>query len=165
MSEESDRGRTQGECLLDVSKNSPFVEAVGSIDRFQASLGLAKVKMTNTDEKKRFSQMEKDLYEIMGSLYMGQSWANGDKKIEQIDKEIESTKKRISNLEGFLIPGENEIEARINLCRTDCREAERRLVSLKIDREEKENLKFDLNVLKYFNRLSSLLNLMWRSKF
>ncbi len=165
MSEKGDRGITQGECLLDVSKNSVFVEAVGSIDRFQASLGLAKVKITKSDEKKNFFQIEKDLYEVMGSLYMGQDWTSGKKRVEEIDKSIELTKKRVSNLEGFLIPGENEVEARINLCRTDCREAERRLVALKIEREEKENLSFDQNILKYFNRLSCLLNLMWRSKF
>lgn len=165
MSEKGDRGITQGECLLDVSKNSVFVEAVGSIDRFQANLGLAKVKITKSDEKKNFFQIEKDLYEVMGSLYMGQDWTSGKKRVEEIDKSIELTKKRVSNLEGFLIPGENEVEARINLCRTDCREAERRLVALKIEREEKENLSFDQNILKYFNRLSCLLNLMWRSKF
>jgi cob(I)alamin adenosyltransferase len=165
MSEKGDKGITQGECLLDVNKNSAFVEAVGSIDRFQASLGFARVKMVKINEKIKIFQIEKDLYEVMGSLYTGQNWANGEKRTEEIDKDVEMAKKRVKNLDGFLLPGENETEARINMCRTDCREAERRVVNLKLERKEKEDLEMDENILKYFNRLSCLLNLMWRSKF
>ena len=40
MSEKGDKGLTSGECNLNVSKDSPFVEAVGAIDRFQAQVGV-----------------------------------------------------------------------------------------------------------------------------
>jgi cob(I)alamin adenosyltransferase len=165
MSKKGDKGITRGECLLDVSKDSAFVEAVGSIDSFQANLGEVRSIITNDEENETFFKIEKDLYEIMGSLYVGKEWSSGKKRIKEINDEAEVFKKRIKNLGDFLIPGENEVEAKINICRTKCRETERRIVALKMEREKKEISDFDGNVLKYFNRLSYLLNWMWRSKF
>jgi len=164
MSEKGDRGITQGECLLEVSKNSVFPEAVGAIDDFQARLGSARV-LLKSDDKKNVFEIEKDLYEVMGVLYLGGKWRRAEERIEDIDDRAEQYKSRVKNLGTFLIPGENETESRINLCRTGCRTAERKIVALKIDREENEKLDFDENILKYFNRLSYLLNWMWRSKF
>ena len=155
MSERGDKGFTSGECNLNVSKDSPFVEAVGAIDRFQARLGWTRVVMEEKEEKQKIFQIEKDLNEIMGSLYTGKDWEHGKKRIEEIESDSEEYKKRVKDLNIFLIPGENEVESRINICRTDCREAERRVVTLGSDE----------NVLKYFNKLSSFLNWMWRSKF
>ena len=161
MSENGDKGFTSGECNLLVSKDSPFVEAVGAIDKFQARLGWTRVVLEEKD-KEKFLQIEKDLGEVMGNLYKGEKWKNGEDRIKEIETEINS--KRVNNLNSFLISGENEIEARINICRTDCREAERRVFTLKNDREERGRTDFDKNVLKYFNKLSTYLYWMWRSK-
>ena len=149
-----DSGKTCGECFLTVSKDSVFVRAVGSIDSLQASLGLFRVVAKN-DNKKIILQIEKDLSEIMGSLFMNQKWLKIEEKIEEVNTEAEKIKKEIGKVEKFLIPGENEIEARVNKCRTDCRETEVRVVALKADKK----------ILKYFNRLSYLLNWIWRSSF
>jgi len=164
MSERGDKGLTCGECLLNVSKDSPFVEVVGAIDDFQARLGLARVLLKG-DEEKTILKIEEDLTGIMGSLFSGTDWEQGKKRIEKIEDGIKSYQVRVESLDNFLIPGKNEIESRLNLCRTGCRTAERRIVTLKWDREEKEGLDFDDNILKYFNILSKYLYLMWRSKF
>ena len=162
MSENGDKGFTLGECNLLVSKDSPFVEAVGAIDKFQARLGWTRV-MLEGEDKEKILQIEKDLSEVMGSFYKGEKWEKGEERIGEIETEINN--KRVGDLNSFLIPGENEIEARINICRTDCREAERRVFTLKNDREERCKTDFDKNVLKYFNKLSTYLYWMWRSKF
>ena len=164
MSERGYKGFTCGECMLDVSKDSPFVKAVGGIDEFQARLGWTKIALENK-EKEKIRKIEKDLTEVMGSLYTGDDWRNGKKRIEEIDEDIVTYQKRVGDLNGFLIPGENEVESRVNLCRTACREAETRLVTLKLAREVEEDLDFDENILKYFNRTSKFLYFMWRSKF
>jgi len=158
-----DMGKTSGECNLTVSKDSPFVEAVGAIDDFQGRLGHARVLLKG-EEKENIFQVEEDLTEVMGSLYKGVGWKNGKKRVEEINDEVEKYRKRVENLNNFLVPGENEIESRINLCRTGCRIAERRIVGLKEDREKNQGEKFDQNVLTYFNRLSTFLYFMWRSK-
>lgn len=164
MSEKGDKGLTCGECLLDVSKDSPFVKAVGGIDEFQARLGFTRV-ILDGDEKEKFKKMEVDLGEVMGSLYNGNNWENGDKRINELDNDIQVYKDRVGNLDGFLIPGNNELESRINLCRTACRESETRVVTLKLAREFEEDLDFDDNILKYLNKTSKFLYFMWRSKF
>jgi cob(I)alamin adenosyltransferase len=169
MSERGDKGLTEGECLLTVSKDSPFVEAVGAIDEFQSRLGLARVLLEEKKENRKIYEIEKDLHEVMGSLYTGQNWKNGERRVEEIKNDGDEYKKivrdRVGNLEDFLFPGENELEARLNGCRTGCRTAERRIKTLQIEREEKEDLEMDKNILSYFNRLSYFLNWMWRSKF
>ena len=100
----------------------------------------------------------------MGSLYKGIDWENGKKRLEEVDGEVKKYRKRVKNLSNFLVPGENEIESRINLCRTGCRIAERRVVTLKWEREKEENLILDENILSYFNKLSTFFYFMWRSK-
>ena len=155
MSERGDKGYTVGECNLIQSKDAVFVETVGAIDSFQARLGWTRVVLEEKEEKQKIFQIEKDLSEIMGSLYTGEKWQNGKNRIEKIEEDSGKYSGRIKNLDGFLIPGENEVESRVNICRTDCRGAERKLVALKADED----------VLKYFNKLSGFLFLMWSSKF
>jgi len=143
-----------------VSKDSEFVEAVGMIDEFQARLGLLRVFLKGKENKK-IIEIELELSEIMSSLYKVSLWKKGKKKIEEIEKEIEFYKKKVKNLDKFLVPGGSELDARLNLCRTGCRMAERGLVSLKNSREKSKDF-FDGNVLKYFNKLSTYFYWMWR---
>jgi cob(I)alamin adenosyltransferase len=167
MSEKGDKGLTTGECNLPESKDSPFVEAEGAMDAFQSKLGWTKVKFDEedcTDDSKKILKIEKYISEIMGALFTGDKWKDGDEKVLEIDEWIGSyTKGRVKNLDGFLLPGTNELESRVNICRTSCRTAERRIVTLKNVRVEK-GIDFDDNVLKYFNRLSTYLFWMWQSK-
>lgn len=153
MSERGDRGLTSGECNLTVSKDSPFVEAVGAIDDFQARLGSARV-LLEEKENNDFLMIENDLMEVMSSFYKKTKWERGEDRIGDIEKSIEVYRGRVENLNNFLVPGKNEIESRINLCRTSCRTAERRVVTLGVDEK----------VLKYFNKLSAYLYWVWRNK-
>lgn len=168
MSEGVKKGFTSGECNLPVSKDSPFVETMGSMDEFQAKLGWTRVKLMEEgckDEGERVLKVEMYVSEIMGTLYQEIKWEDGDKKIEELEGWIDGyTKGRVKNLEGFLVPGENELESRLNLCRTACRTAERRVVTLKLERMKDEADNFDENVLGYFNMLSTYLFWMWQSK-
>lgn len=163
MSERGDKGITSGECGLPVNKDSSFVEAVGSIDEFQARLGHARVLLED-ENNKRFLNIESDLSGVMGVLYQGVMWSGGEERIKELDSWIGGYTKGENRLKNFLLPGDNELESRLNLCRTGCRMAERKLVTLKTDREENEGLEFDNNILGYFNRLSTYLFWMWQSK-
>jgi len=169
MSEKGDKGMTEGECLLIVNKDSPFIETVGIIDEFQSRLGLVRICLKEKKENEKIYKIEKDLYEIMGVLYTGQNWQKGDKRIKELKNESENYKKKIKeksiDLKFFLIPGENEIEARLNNCRTGCRTVERRIKTLQLNRKEKKGLEIDKNILRYFNTLSDFLNWIWRFKF
>lgn len=163
MSDRGDKGLTLGECNLEMSKNSPFVRTVGMIDELQARVALARVLLKGK-KNKGFEGIEKDLYQIMGSLYKGVKWIDGGGRIKDIEDIIRYYSEKFGDLKKFLIPGKNEIEVRINLCRTGCRLAEEELVFLK-EEHEKKKLFFDGNILKYINKLSTYFYWVWRENY
>jgi len=162
MSIRGDKGMTLGECNLVVSKNSLFVRVVGMIDELQARIGLCRVRLKG-EENKNFEDIEKDLYQIMGSLYKGLEWSKGEKRVKDIELKIKFYNKKFDKSDRFLVPGKNELEVRLNFCRTGCRLAEEELVFLK-EKNEKEKLYFDGNILKYINKLSTYFYLMLRDE-
>jgi len=150
--ERGDRGKSYWNGR-EVDKDSPLLEAIGMIDELQSRLGLTKI-LVEGEDKSKFNQMEMDLYSIMGNLSCGQEWNDGEKRVLELKSEVERMEADLPINRSFTIPGENEIEANINSCRTACRTAERRVVTLNKEVELNEN------VLKYFNRLSDVLYLM-----
>lgn len=162
MSDRGDKGFTLGECDMEMSKNSPFVRAVGRLDELQARVALVRVLLKGK-ENKNFENIEKSLYQIMGSLYKRVEWQEGGERIKNLDNKIKFYSEEYGNSKKFLIPGRNELEVRLNFCRTGCRLAEEELVLLKEDRQKKK-LYFDENVLKYINKLSTYFYWLWRSE-
>jgi ATP:cob(I)alamin adenosyltransferase len=158
MSDRGDKGLTLGECNLEMSKNSPFVRVVGMIDELQARVAWARI-LFEDKENIELEQIEEDLYQIMGSLYKGVKW--GEERIRILEEKIKFYAEKFGNPRKFFIPGRNELEVRINLCRTGCRLAEEELVSLK-EENEKNNSYFDGDILKYMNKLSTYFYWMWR---
>lgn len=168
MSERGDKGMTSGECNLPEKKDSPFVEAMGAMDDFQAKLGWTRVKLVEEQylsDADRVLSMEKSVSEIMGVLYQRIDWKNGSDRVGELDNWIaEYTKGRVKNLDGFLVPGENELESRLNLCRTSCRTAERRLVTLRWNENEQRAEDKTDSIIGFMNRASTYLFWLWQSK-
>lgn len=156
MSDRGDKGITLGQCNLEMSKNSPFVRTVGMLDELQARVAVARI-FFKKNENSDFEQIEKDLYQIMGSLYKGVEWQEGGERIKDLESKIKFYSEKFGNPKQFLIPGKNELEVRINLCRTGCRLAEEEVVSL--------DFSFDKNILKYMNKLSTYFYWVWRENY
>ncbi len=132
-----------------LSKGSLIFEAIGTLDELNAWLGLARV-MTR---KKRsdISRIQKDLSKIMAELagFQGKELSFSDVEfLERLTVKYSEGAGRISK---FIIPGQSEGEAIVNLARAVCRRAERRLVVLK----RKQTV--SPLILTYINRLSLLL--------
>lgn len=120
-----------------VDKDDILVEAIGSIDEFQAILELIKA------DKKIIN----DLREIMGEIGNNIKSLNYDLRVRELEKEIEKSEIYLNKFVVFKTKEAREL----NWARTVCRRAERRLVSLnKIE-------KIDAKILIYFNRLSDYL--------
>lgn len=120
-----------------VDKDDILVEAIGSIDEFQAILELIKA------DKKIIN----DLREIMGEIGNNIKSLNYDLRVRELEKEIEKSEIYLNKFVVFKTKEAREL----NWARTVCRKAERRLVSLnKIE-------KIDAKILIYFNRLSDYL--------
>ncbi|MBP9817370.1 cob(I)yrinic acid a,c-diamide adenosyltransferase [Candidatus Shapirobacteria bacterium] len=131
-----------------VVKDSPLLEAVGTLDELQASLGVLSAKSTV------LSKIQKDLYEIMGVIAYG-SIFNLQTSIFNLEKETQELEKNLGPITGFLI-FKNKEAREINWVRTVCRRCERRLVTLS------QSQQIDPNILIYINRLSDYLFMMAR---
>ncbi|MBC7742352.1 MAG: cob(I)yrinic acid a,c-diamide adenosyltransferase [Bdellovibrionaceae bacterium] len=157
-----DNGTTRlvdGEC---VQKFNPRVEAYGSVDELNASLGVVRSHLL--DSKLPFIEIEALIAQIQSELFsVGSLLATGDvevfKKlpaiadthIEQLEKWIDHYTEGPAELKNFILPSGHLVASLLHVSRTSCRRAERRSSEIMA----KEN--HYQNVLIYLNRLSDLL--------
>jgi cob(I)alamin adenosyltransferase len=150
-----------------VSKCHPRVEAYGAVDELNAALGLARASTTQAAQNSRLESIQKDLVILMGELatqaedlhrYVkdGYSVVTGDltAKLDVIVREIEAQK---VSFKGWATPGANLAAATLDVARTACRRAERRVCAL----QEAGQLQ-NGEIIIYLNRLSDALWLMAR---
>lgn len=147
-----------------VDKDGLLVEVVGSVDELQSVLAIAKTRCQISDIRYQIEQIQKDLMMRNGELACGgRRFQMSDvrsqikKRIRFFENEIERIEKELPELREFVIPGKNESEAFLHLARTVCRRVERRVVSL-----NKITI-INLDILKYFNRLSDYLFIISRT--
>jgi cob(I)alamin adenosyltransferase len=141
-----------------LSKADPRVDAYGYIDELTAALGLARSIATDKFISDEILAAQKDLIVIMGEL----ATAPGDR--ERYVKDgfqlttsamVDRITAVIFNLEkdktlypkDWVIPGKNHPSAALDLARTICRRAERRVAAARDANQE---------ILRYLNRLSDL---------
>ena len=150
-----------------VSKCHPRVEAYGAVDELNAALGLARASANNPAQRSRLEGMQKDLVILMGELatqaedlprYVKDGFAvvTGDltAKVDAVVREIEA---RDISFRGWATPGANVAAATLDVARTTCRRAERRVCAL----QEAGQL-HNAEIILYLNRLSDALWLMAR---
>ncbi len=141
-----------------VSKADLRVECYGTVDELETWLGFVKNSLQETATFFELEQIQQQLFIVMSNLAC----------LDESKIEHQLTKQLINNLESlidhyqniiipiteFAITGSNQISAKLQVARTICRRAERRVVALK--QTETVN---DLIII-YLNRLGDLLYLM-----
>jgi cob(I)alamin adenosyltransferase len=150
-----------------VPKNHPRVEAYGTVDELNTALGLARATTKETFIRDNLFLIQKDLVVLMGELcvqpedlprYVKDGFSlvtsTMTAKLESLVKEIESQN---VSFKGWATPGATENSAALDMARTICRRAERRVCDLK----EVGELKND-EIIIFLNRLSDLLWLFAR---
>lgn len=150
-----------------VPKNHPRVETCGALDELNSALGLARAAATEKFIGENLFWIQKSLVDVMGEVGvlpedLPRYTNDGYKlvtpeltaKLEVLVKEIES--QNIS-FKGWATPGATQSSAALDLARTVCRRAERRVCALK-DLDEPVNAE----IIIYLNRLSDLLWLFAR---
>ncbi|HWF18425.1 MAG TPA: cob(I)yrinic acid a,c-diamide adenosyltransferase [Verrucomicrobiae bacterium] len=150
-----------------VSKCHPRVEAYGSVDELNAALGLARATAEHDFVRDNLLPIQKDLVILMGelatmvedlpryakdgfSLVMPELTA----KLDKLVVEIESQK---IAFKGWATPGASVHSAALDVARTVCRRAERRVCAL----HEAGQLQ-NPEIIIYLNRLADLLWLFAR---
>ena len=150
-----------------VPKNHPRVEACGAIDELNAALGLARATATEKFVSENLFWIQKSLVDVMGETgvpvedlprYEKDGYvivsAAMTAKLDALVKEIESQN---VSFKGWATPGATKNSAALDVARTVCRRAERRVCDLK-DAGALPNGE----IVIYLNRLSDLLWLFAR---
>ncbi len=153
-----------------VPKDSPRIEAYGTIDELNSIVGLARVfneERLQESEAHRF--LDEVLRKIQDELFdLGSELASPDDfsyegmyrlteaEVKRIEETIDECQKELEPLKSFILPGGGRIGAYLHQCRTVCRRAERQI--LRLSRVEKVSD----SILKYVNRLSDLFFVLSR---
>ena len=150
-----------------VSKCHPRVEAYGAVDELNTAMGLARATAQHDFVARNLLAIQKDLVIVMGELATqiedlpryakdGFTMASRDLtgKLDQLVAEIEAQK---VSFQGWATPGANLNSAALDLARTACRRAERRVCAL-----QESNQLQNPEIIIYLNRLSDTLWLLAR---
>jgi cob(I)alamin adenosyltransferase len=157
-----DAGQTGLAGGIRVSKSHIRVEAYGTVDELNASLGLARSFCQDEELRNKAFEIQKELFRVGSALATPPESSKAQVPVtqEMVDALTEQVHK-IESIEGILsdwsISGEHTAAAAYDVSRTVCRRAERNIVRLVEAGEAVEPM-----VLAYLNRLSDLLWLFGR---
>lgn len=134
-----------------VPKDSPRVEAYGTVDELNSLIGVVLASVPPDAVRECLIDVQHDLFDLGSELAVPGYRALKDDCVERLEHQLDAFNADLPNLKEFILPGGSMAVANTHLARTVCRRAERRVLSL--GREEK----LDGLSLKYLNRLSDLL--------
>lgn len=139
-----------------VCKDHPRVEAIGDIDELNSQIGLLLTEMLPEEMRDLLTQVQHHLFDLGGELAMPAFTGITQEKVLVLDDAIEKQNTSLPPLKDFVLPGGSRASSLAHVCRTVCRRAERRVVSL-LRNEEVSPL-----TVQYLNRLSDLLFVLAR---
>lgn len=160
-----DGGKTRLAGGQQVAKDSLRVEAYGTVDELNASVGL--VRAMNGEgghAPESTAQLEQDLRWVQNKLFdvgsllataPGQTFKNMPtikaQDAVRLERMIDRCQKDLAPLKEFILPGGGKVSAVLHQARTICRRAER--ICVRLAKEEA----LDPQIIKYLNRLSDAL--------
>jgi cob(I)alamin adenosyltransferase len=153
-----------------VPKDSPRIEAYGTIDELNAVIGLARVfNAENRRRGKKYRWLDEVLRTLQNELFdLGSELATppdaayegmfrvGEKEVTALERLMDECQKDLQPLKSFVLPGGGRVGGFLHQARTVCRRAERRILALSRVEPIGEW------PLKYVNRLSDLLFVLSR---
>ena len=161
-----DGGETHLGDMSRVSKLHPRVEAYGTVDELNATIGVA---LLAPGVPERFAswlaRVQNDLLDVGADLSVPATNASvGDQARERLrvgseytqwlESACDEVNATLAPLRSFVIPGGTPAAAQLHVCRTVCRRAERRALAVEDGNAE---------VVRYLNRLSDLLFILSRA--
>ena len=159
-----DEGETSLYGQTRVSKADARVDAYGEVDELNACLGAARAAGVDADIAATIELMQKQLF-ARGARLADPSSKIADRvtktviaqaDVEVLEQTIDRLEAELPPLRKFILPGGSVAGAQLQVARTVCRRAERRVVSLGRDAVEPI-------LVVYLNRVSDLLFVMARA--
>ena len=151
-----------------VPKTDSRVDAYGCVDELNSALGLARASATDAFLGEQILAVQKELVVVMGELatapedlaryakdgFQLTTSAMTDRLTAAVD---DLEKNKLGKFKDWSVPGKDMSSATLELSRTVCRRAERRVAALMA-----ADPGFNREILRYLNRLSDLCWLLAR---
>ncbi|AOH35147.1 cob(I)yrinic acid a,c-diamide adenosyltransferase [Luteimonas sp. JM171] len=139
-----------------VGKDSARVEAYGTVDEANCTIGLVQACTLPDEVREVLTQVQHHLFDLGGELCIPGHEAIQDAHIDGLEAQLDRFNGQLPPLKEFILPGGGEAASRCHLARTVVRRAERAAVAL--SRQETVRPQ----PVRYLNRLSDLLFVLAR---
>lgn len=150
-----------------VRKDELRVEAMGTVDELNASLGVVRAELARggtapPDLDPLLARLQHQLFDLGAELATpaprpGKTATLTDEHVAQLEAAIDAHESRLEPLRAFILPGGAPAAAALHAARGICRRAERRIVGLAAEQPIRGEM------LRYVNRLSDLLFVLARA--
>lgn len=140
-----------------VAKHSHRVNAYGTVDEVNATVGLAR-QVAQGDMDTMLSAIQNDLFDLGADLCTPDMEQDAEREypplrmvaaqVDRLEREIDTMNARLDPLRSFILPGGSALAAQMHMCRTVARRAERLVVELAAAEA------VNPAAVKYLNRLS-----------
>jgi cob(I)alamin adenosyltransferase len=145
-----------------VAKYDLRVEAYGTLDEANATIGLARLHTKGSDPglDAMLARIQNDLFDLGADVCFPAETKDArgrlavtDTQVERLEAEVDALNRELEPLRSFVLPGGSEASSFLHLARTVSRRAERLMVEL----AAREGEPVGPEALRYINRLSDFL--------
>ena len=140
-----------------VAKDDPRIEAIGTVDELNSTLGVVLVEPLPDDVRALLTDIQHDLFDLGGELSIPGHTAIADAHIQRLEGAVERYNESLPMLKEFILPGGTRAAAHLHVARTVCRRAERRMIAMGPAGDDPARGRV------YLNRLSDLLFVLART--
>lgn len=138
------------------------IEAYGSVDETNATIGVARLSLAGESEvDAMLGRIQNDLFDLGADLCTPDNGVDPgyeplrvvQSQVDRLEREIDQLNGELAPLRSFVLPGGSPGAAALHVARTVCRRAERHMVELSLSPDEIVSEP----ALRYMNRLSDFL--------
>ena len=146
-----------------ISKTSPRVEAMGSVDELNSIVGLVVEEIVESNQpglieiSEFLRSLQHRIFDLGGELSIPGFEIISAKHVKAIENHLDKMNDELKPLENFILPGGSRLVANCHMARSICRRAERNIAALAIDED------INSNAMEFINRLSDYLFVLART--
>ena len=147
-----------------VDKDDPRIDVLGAIDETTSAMGLGRAHSQLSGTDARLATAQRDLYKVMAELaftpeLLPDSYRFEADRVSWLEAEIEIVSTSVTLPREFVLAGETVAGAALDVARAVARRTERQAVAL-----ARTGGITNPEILRYLNRLSSLLFILARAE-
>ncbi len=144
-----------------VWKDDLRIETYGTVDELNSLIGVAVTEIVYEELIEVLQRIQNRLFTVGADLATPIEKNLHIKRvdnsfIDECEKDIDNFNSKIPELKEFILPGGTKGSAMLHLCRTVCRRAERKVITLS------KGVEIGTNIIIYLNRLSDLFFVLAR---